>query len=162
MEAKIEFPISFYYGVLDVAKPELGTKRVCPETGKKFYDLHKDPIISPYTGKKYLLSYFEKQEASSALGNSNKQTKVSEKKAAFSEQIDEDEDEDEDEDRPEFISLEEADAEAMNSEKIPDINDDDIVLEKDDSAEEDPFLEEDEDDDDAIVGDIISVDKDEL
>jgi uncharacterized protein (TIGR02300 family) len=34
-----------------VAKPELGTKRVCPETGRKFYDLGKTPVISPYTGK---------------------------------------------------------------------------------------------------------------
>ena len=34
-----------------MAKPELGTKRVCPETGRKFYDLNKDPVISPYTGK---------------------------------------------------------------------------------------------------------------
>ena len=34
-----------------MAKSELGTKRVCPETGRKFYDLNKDPVISPYTGK---------------------------------------------------------------------------------------------------------------
>jgi uncharacterized protein (TIGR02300 family) len=34
-----------------VAKIELGTKRVCPETGRKFYDLGKTPVISPYTGK---------------------------------------------------------------------------------------------------------------
>jgi uncharacterized protein (TIGR02300 family) len=34
-----------------VAKSELGTKRVCPETGRKFYDLGKTPVISPYTGK---------------------------------------------------------------------------------------------------------------
>ena len=34
-----------------MAKPELGTKRVCPETGRKFYDLSKNPVISPYTGK---------------------------------------------------------------------------------------------------------------
>src|SRR5215470_8699995 len=34
-----------------VAKPELGTKRVCPITGRKFYDLNKDPVISPYTGE---------------------------------------------------------------------------------------------------------------
>jgi len=34
-----------------VAKAELGTKRICPETGRKFYDLNKDPVISPYTGK---------------------------------------------------------------------------------------------------------------
>jgi len=34
-----------------VAKAELGTKRVCPDTGRKFYDLGKTPVISPYTGK---------------------------------------------------------------------------------------------------------------
>jgi uncharacterized protein (TIGR02300 family) len=34
-----------------VAKPDLGTKRVCPDTGRKFYDLNKNPVISPYTGK---------------------------------------------------------------------------------------------------------------
>ena len=34
-----------------MAKAELGTKRICPETGRKFYDLNKDPVISPYTGK---------------------------------------------------------------------------------------------------------------
>lgn len=34
-----------------MAKPELGTKRVCPTTGRKFYDLNRDPIISPYTGE---------------------------------------------------------------------------------------------------------------
>jgi uncharacterized protein (TIGR02300 family) len=31
-------------------KEEWGTKRVCPQTGKRFYDLNKNPIISPYTG----------------------------------------------------------------------------------------------------------------
>ena len=34
-----------------MAKAELGTKRVCPTTGRKFYDLNKDPVISPYTGE---------------------------------------------------------------------------------------------------------------
>ena len=29
---------------------EWGTKRICPETGKRFYDLNANPIISPYTG----------------------------------------------------------------------------------------------------------------
>ncbi len=31
-------------------KEEWGTKRVCPTTGKRFYDLNATPIISPYTG----------------------------------------------------------------------------------------------------------------
>ena len=39
--------------------PELGTKRVCPETGCKFYDLKRDPIVSPYTGQSYPLTFFE-------------------------------------------------------------------------------------------------------
>jgi uncharacterized protein (TIGR02300 family) len=30
-----------------VAKPELGTKRLCASCGAKFYDLHKDPIVCP-------------------------------------------------------------------------------------------------------------------
>lgn len=30
---------------------EWGTKRVCPDTGKRFYDLGRDPVVSPYTGK---------------------------------------------------------------------------------------------------------------
>ncbi len=32
-------------------KEEWGVKRVCPETGKRFYDLNKSPVISPYTGE---------------------------------------------------------------------------------------------------------------
>ena len=34
-----------------MARPELGTKRVCPTTGRKFYDLNRDPAVSPYTGE---------------------------------------------------------------------------------------------------------------
>ena len=30
---------------------EWGTKRICPTTGQRFYDLNKDPIVSPYTGE---------------------------------------------------------------------------------------------------------------
>ncbi|MEY8827313.1 TIGR02300 family protein [Sedimentitalea sp. XS_ASV28] len=30
---------------------EWGTKRLCPTTGKRFYDLNRDPIVSPYTGE---------------------------------------------------------------------------------------------------------------
>ncbi|NEX47487.1 TIGR02300 family protein [Pseudotabrizicola algicola] len=32
-------------------KEEWGTKRICPTTGKRFYDLNRSPIISPYTGE---------------------------------------------------------------------------------------------------------------
>ncbi|WP_373356048.1 TIGR02300 family protein [Pseudoroseicyclus sp. CXY001] len=32
-------------------KEEWGTKRICPTTGKRFYDMNRDPIVSPYTGQ---------------------------------------------------------------------------------------------------------------
>ena len=32
-------------------KKEWGVKRVCPTTGKRFYDLNKSPIVSPYTNE---------------------------------------------------------------------------------------------------------------
>ena len=32
-------------------KAEWGTKRICPTTGKRFYDLNATPIVSPYTGQ---------------------------------------------------------------------------------------------------------------
>ena len=38
-----------------MAKEEWGTKRVCPDTGKRFYDLNNNPVISPYTGKEIIL-----------------------------------------------------------------------------------------------------------
>ena len=49
-----------------MAKDVRGTKREDPETGKKFYDLNKDPIVSPYTGKSYPRSYFEQNVARKA------------------------------------------------------------------------------------------------
>jgi len=32
-------------------KEEWGAKRVCPTTGKRFYDLNRNPVVSPYTGE---------------------------------------------------------------------------------------------------------------
>ena len=46
-----------------MANDNRGTKREDPENGKKFYDLNKDPIVSPYTGKSYPRSYFEQVTA---------------------------------------------------------------------------------------------------
>ena len=36
-------------------KEEWGTKRLCPTTGKRFYDLNATPIISPYTGEQVVV-----------------------------------------------------------------------------------------------------------
>ncbi|QTL03326.1 TIGR02300 family protein [Aquabacter sp. L1I39] len=118
-----------------MAKPELGTKRVCPITGRKFYDLNKDPVVSPYTGESYPRSYFEPVARGATRG---------EARAAAVEEDSEDVAD------VEVISLEEADAESTTA-KTPaaadDIDvDEDIVADGDD----DTFLEEDEDDGDDV------------
>lgn len=127
-----------------MAKPELGTKRVCPETGRKFYDLNRDPIVSPFTGKTYPLSYFEDTAIS----------KVIEK-----EQEEEIAEVDTETGGMEMVSLEEADEEASggSDNDLPDIEDDEVDLGDDD---DDTFLEEDEDEDDDVSG-IIGVNDDD-
>lgn len=34
-----------------MAKEDWGVKRLCPTTGRRFYDLNRTPVISPYTGE---------------------------------------------------------------------------------------------------------------
>jgi uncharacterized protein (TIGR02300 family) len=34
-----------------MSKEDWGTKRICPTTGKRFYDLNRMPVVSPYTGE---------------------------------------------------------------------------------------------------------------
>ena len=40
-------------------KAEWGTKRVCPKSAKRFYDLNKDPITCPCCGVTFDLAAFE-------------------------------------------------------------------------------------------------------
>ena len=127
-----------------MANPEAGTKRVCPESGKKFYDLNKDPIVSPYTGESYPLSFFEAEKAESV-----KQA-AKEKPADKAKEDDDDDDELEDS-GAEIVSLEEADAEAAgDGSEIPSLDGDDddeeITIEDDDNT----FLETDDDDNDDV------------
>ena len=119
-----------------VAKPELGTKRVCPVTGRKFYDLNKDPIVSPYTGQAYPRAMFEPQAKAAAA--------VAAKPA-------EDEDEVEVADGAvELVSLDEADAETSEKDAVV-TTEDDIEVEDDIGGEDDDtFLEEDEEGDDDV------------
>ena len=126
-----------------MAKPELGTKRIDPETGKKFYDLNRDPIVSPYTGKSYPLSFFEETSAAAVL------------------EKDEDEDVNEvdtENTEVELVSLEDADEDAASGDDLPDLGDDDVEIDGDD---DDTFLEQDEDDDDDDMSDLIGVTGDE-
>lgn len=130
-----------------MAKEDRGTKREDPETGKKFYDLNKDPIVSPYTGKSYPRSYFESATAVRA-------------KAGPEREVEDEEDEEEVEVEategtgPEIVSLEDADAEeAGTDEEIPDVED---VEDVEDIGEDDSdvFLEEDEDEDEDLDFDV--------
>lgn len=134
-----------------MAKDERGTKREDPDTGKKFYDLNKDPIVSPYTGKSYPRSYFD----TLAVTTASTRAKVAPER-------DEDEDEEEletedvaDPGAPEIVSLEDADAEeagADDGEDIPDVEDVEDV--EDIGDDEDVFLEEDEDEDEDLDFDV--------
>ena len=127
-----------------MAKAELGTKRVDPDTGRKFYDLNRDPIVSPYTGKSYPRSFFEETKVS-ALMEKEEEEDVAEVDTENTE--------------IELVSLEDADDEAAGAtEDLPDLGDDDVELDDDD---DDTFLEADEDDEDDDMTSIISVNSDE-
>ena len=43
-----------------MARPNLGSKRVCPSCGTKFYDLGKDPAICPDCKAKHPQANFQK------------------------------------------------------------------------------------------------------
>ena len=48
-------------------KLEWGTKRTCPTTGKRFYDLNKSPIVSPYTGEVVDIEIARRKMAASVI-----------------------------------------------------------------------------------------------
>ena len=52
-----------------MAKEEWGTKRICPETGKRFYDLNNSPVISPYTGKEIMVDKFASEKTKTTKKN---------------------------------------------------------------------------------------------
>ena len=130
-----------------MAKPELGTKRICPVTGKKFYDLNLTPVVSPYTGEVVPI------DAPPTRGG-----RAEHARAAAPAEV-----ETPDGQGPEFVSLEEADAEATGAKIAPVEGEeaeegDELVEEIEAGDEDDTFLEpsEDEDEDvsDIIGGDI--------
>lgn len=125
-----------------MAKTELGTKRIDPETGRKFYDLNKDPIVSPYTGKTYPRSYFEEGKIAAL----EEEEEVAEKEVDA-----------EDEEGVEVVSLEEAD-EDVKGDDVPDLGDDEDVDLGDD--EDDTFLADEEEEDDDVA-DMIGVGDDD-
>lgn len=131
-----------------MAKADLGTKRTCPVTGKKFYDLNKTPVISPYTGEIVPIAPVApprvRNDAASraAASESTQETEMAENEE-------------------ELVSLEEADAEEKTGKvktNVPESEDD---IEVDDSIDDDDddstFIAEDEEEDEDvtdIIGDV--------
>jgi uncharacterized protein (TIGR02300 family) len=116
-----------------VAKSDLGTKRICPTTGKKFYDLNKNPVISPYTGEVVPIAPVAPPRAvrgAAAAAAATAAADIPEPAQA-----------------EELVSLEEADAEE-NTGKVKA-----VVPESEDDIEVDETIDDDDDDDSTFIAD---------
>jgi uncharacterized protein (TIGR02300 family) len=118
-----------------VAKSDLGTKRICPTTGKKFYDLNKSPVISPYTGEVVPIApvappRMTRGAAAAAAAAPSMAPEAPEPAEAEN-----------------LVSLEEADAEE-NTGKVKA-----VVPESEDDIEVDETIEGDDDDDSTFIAD---------
>jgi uncharacterized protein (TIGR02300 family) len=113
-----------------VAKSDLGTKRICPTTGKKFYDLNKTPVISPYTGEVVPIAPVAPPRTRGATASPSMAADMPEPAEA-----------------EELVSLEEADAEE-NTGKVKA-----VVPESEDDIEIDETIEGDDDDDSTFIAD---------
>jgi uncharacterized protein (TIGR02300 family) len=118
--------------ILHVAKSDLGTKRICPTTGKKFYDLNKNPVISPYTGEVVPIA-----PVAPARGSRGEAARAHAPAEAAPEVAESEE----------LVPLEEADAEE-NTGKVKA-----AVPESEDDIEVDETLEDDDDDDSTFIAD---------
>ena len=126
-----------------MAKPELGTKRLCAHCGAKFYDLNHAPITCPKCG-----SVFEAVVVASR-GRPEARAPVREVEAVVPETQE-----------AEFVSLEDADAEAQGKKKAtgePVEGEEDVEID-DESLDDAAFIEETEEEDtdvtEIIGGDI--------
>ena len=116
-----------------MAKSELGTKRICPTTGKKFYDLNKTPVISPYTGEVVPIAPVAPARATRG-GAEPRHTPAAADTTPEPAEVEE-------------VSLEEADAEE-NTGKVKA-----VVPESEDDIEADETIDDDDDDDSTFIAD---------
>jgi uncharacterized protein (TIGR02300 family) len=125
-----------------VAKPELGTKRLCGECGAKFYDLSKDPIICPKCNTVY--------EVAALPTRGRPDVSRAPVPAAADEELPEVQD-------AEFVSLEEADAEAQGAKAPVEGAEAEDEVELDETLDDAAFIEETEEGEDDvsdIIGDV--------
>lgn len=124
-----------------MAKSELGTKRICPDTGRKFYDLGKTPVVSPYTGKvvPIVVAPVRASRPEPAAAPVARPAPVAEAEAIVPETAD-----------AEFVSLDEAEAEQQGKKPAaagaPAAGEDEEV-EIDESLDDAAFIEEQEEGD---------------
>ncbi len=128
-----------------MAKPELGTKRLCAGCGAKFYDLNKDPIVCPKCSTVFEIapSLRPRPEAPRAV--------EVEEEAAVPEAA-----------GAEFVSLEEADKEAEGAKPVAAEGSEDEVEVEDTPIDDGAFVvpeEEEEDDVTDIIGEGIEDDE---
>jgi len=140
-----------------VAKPDLGTKRVCQSCGAKFYDLSKDPITCPKCGAVYEIVVPVTRGGRPAAAAAAAVAPV----AAV-------EDVEARADGAEVISLEDAEAESLGKKPKgaldPELEtDEDVEVEGTDDEEDNTFLVTDEEEEGGDVSDIIGdgIDKEE-
>ena len=130
-----------------MAKPELGTKRLCPHCGAKFYDLSKSPIVCPKCGSVVEILVASPRGRPDA-GARAPLAPVAAQEVEVPETPD-----------AEFVSLEEADAESAGGKVAvtsEDGEDEDVEIA--DTAEDDSTFLEEEEDGDEDVSDIIGGD----
>jgi uncharacterized protein (TIGR02300 family) len=119
-----------------VARPELGTKRICPTTGRKFYDLDKDPVISPYSGEIVPIAALAPYARGAAPVVARKVPDADEEEVET--------------EGPELVSLDEVDAEETEKDTDTDLESDDALVVEDDAevSEDDTLVVEEDDEDD--------------
>ena len=129
-----------------MAKPELGTKRLCASCGAKFYDLSKDPIHCPKCGTVYEVVQVVSRTRPDAAAVAPRPAPVEEVAVPEPQEI-------------ETVSLEEADAEAQGTKKpaVAGAEAEEEEVEIDETLDDDTFIEEQEEED-ADVTDIIGGD----
>ena len=121
-----------------MAKSDLGTKRICPTTGKKFYDLNKNPVISPYTGEVVRIAPIAPIAPPRTRADAAARARAAAAASAA-------EATPEPVEAEELMPLEEADAEENTG------NVKAVVPESEDDIEIDETIEDDDDDDDSTV-----------
>jgi uncharacterized protein (TIGR02300 family) len=140
-----------------VAKPELGTKRLCASCSAKFYDLNKDPIVCPKCNTVYVVAPVVtrgRPDAAAAAAAAATAAAAAARAAAPVEEAAVPEPAE-----AEFVSLEEADAEASGAKKPAEGAEPgaEEEVEIDEPLDDAAFIEEQEEED-ADVTDIIGGD----